>query len=336
MEFGIFDHLDRGDLPLKEYYEERLKVIEAYDRGGFYSYHVAEHHSTPLGMAPSPSIFLAAVAQRTQRLRFGPMVYALPFHHPIRLIEEICMLDQISGGRLEMGFGRGASPIELGLYGQNPADSQRIYEESLELILRGLSEKVLNFKGEFFSYDNVPMELEPLQKPHPPIWYGVHSPESAERAARSGLHIMSLDGAHETRSFTDRYREVWQETHGRSQRMPKMGIGRFIVVAESDNEALSIARRAYLKWHRSFNHLYNARGGRPRHPRPPDFDSVMETGLGYAGTAKSVSAFLQSQLAESGSTYLVGQFAFGDLSPSETLLSIELFTRHVMPELNSS
>ncbi len=62
----------------------------------------------------------------------------------------------------------------------------------------------------------------------------------------------------------------------------------------------------------------------------------METGLGYAGTAKSVSAFLQSQLAESGSTFLVGQFAFGDLSPSETLLSIELFTRQVMPELNSS
>jgi len=336
MEFGVFDHLDRGDLPLKEYYEERLKVIEAYDRGGFYSYHVAEHHSTPLGMAPSPSVFLAAVAQRTRRLRFGPMVYALPFYHPIRLIEEICMLDQISGGRLEMGFGRGASPIELGLYGQNPADSQRIYEESLELILRGLSEKVLNFKGEFFSYDNVPMELEPLQKPHPPIWYGVHSPESAERAARSGLHIMSLDAAHETRSFTDRYREVWQETHGGTQGMPKMGIGRFIVVAESDNEALSIARRAYLKWHRSFNHLYNVRGGRPRHPRPPDFDSVMETGLGYAGTAKSVSAFLQSQLAESGSTYLVGQFAFGDLSLSETLHSIELFTRHAMPELNSS
>ena len=336
MEFGVFDHLDRGDLPLKGYYEERLKVIEAYDRGGFYSYHVAEHHSTPLGMAPSPSVFLASVAQRTRRLRFGPMVYALPFYHPLRLIEEICMLDQISGGRLEMGFGRGASPIELGLYGQNPADSQRIYEESLELILRGLSEKVLNFKGEFFSYDNVPMELQPLQKPHPPLWYGVHSPESAERAAQNGLHIMSLDTAHETRSFTDRYREVWQETHGGTQGMPKIGIGRFIVLAESDNEALSIARRAYLKWHRSFNHLYKARGGRPRHPRPPDFDSVMETGLGYAGTAKSVSAFLQSQLAESGSTYLVGQFAFGDLSLSETLLSIELFTRRVMPELNSS
>ena len=85
MEFGIFDHLDRSDLPLQDYYEARLKLIEAYDRSGFYSYHVAEHHFTPLGMAPSPSIFLAAIAQRTRRLRFGPLVFALPLHHPLRM-----------------------------------------------------------------------------------------------------------------------------------------------------------------------------------------------------------------------------------------------------------
>ncbi len=335
MEFGVFDHLDRSELPLKEYYENRLKIIEAYDRGGFYAYHVAEHHSTPLGMAPSPSVFLAAVAQRTKRLRFGPMVYAIPFYHPLRLLEEICMLDQISGGRLELGFGRGASQIELTLYGQNPSDSQRVYSEGLDLILRGLAEKTLSFKGEFFSFDNVPMELQPLQKPHPPLWYGVHSTESAERAARSALHIISLDGARETRVFTDRYRGIWQETHGATEGKPKMGIGRFIVVAESEKEALSMARRAYLRWHESFTHLYTAYGTRPNHPRPPDFDLLMDAGLGCAGTAKSVTAFLRSELTESGSNYLVGQFAFGDLSLSETLLSIELFTRQVMPELSS-
>ena len=125
MKFGVFDHLDRGDLPLKDYYEARLKLIEAYDQGGFYAYHVAEHHSTPLGMAPSPSVFLAAVAQRTRRLRFGPLVYALPLYHPIRLIEEICMLDQISGGRLEIGFGRGASSTETSFYGLDPAKARQ-------------------------------------------------------------------------------------------------------------------------------------------------------------------------------------------------------------------
>src|SRR5689334_21576566 len=114
MKFGVFDHLDRNDLALADYYEARLKIIEAYDRHGFYAYHVAEHHSTPIGVAPSPSVFLSAIAQRTRDLRFGPMVYALPLYHPIRMIEEICMLDQMSGGRLEIGFGRGSSPIELG------------------------------------------------------------------------------------------------------------------------------------------------------------------------------------------------------------------------------
>jgi len=320
-------------LPLKDFYEARLKLIEAYDRAGFYAYHVAEHHSTPLGMAPSPSVFLCAIAQRTRRLRFGPLVYALPLHHPLRLIEEICMLDQLSGGRLEIGFGRGSSPVEIALYGQDPAKAQRIYAEALNLILQGLSERRVHCKGEFFSFDNVPMELEPLQKPHPPVWYGVHSVESAERAARLGFNIVSLDTARETRGFADQYRKVWRESRGETEGMPKIGVSRFIVIADSDQEALSVARRAYPKWHRSFYHLFRLYGGGPAHPRPPDFEGLAEAGQGIAGSPERVGAFLQSQLTESQATYLVGQFAFGDLSLSEALRSVELFTRHLMPAL---
>src|SRR5438309_2543434 len=132
MEFGVFDHLDRGSALLKEFYESRLKLIEAYDRAGFYAYHVAEHHSMPLGMAPSPTVFLSAVAQRTHRLRFGPLVYALPLHHPLRLAEEICMLDQLSGGRLDIGFGRGSSPMEIAFYGQDPKKAQNGHAWALE------------------------------------------------------------------------------------------------------------------------------------------------------------------------------------------------------------
>ena len=89
LEFGVFDHVDRHDQPLKDFYEDRFKLIEAYDRAGFYGYHCAEHHSTPLGMAPSPSVYLAAVGQRTKRLNFGPLVYTLALYHPLRLAEEI-------------------------------------------------------------------------------------------------------------------------------------------------------------------------------------------------------------------------------------------------------
>src|ERR687897_2081653 len=168
MKFGVFDHMDRASGDLGRQFDERLRLIELYERAGFHGYHLAEHHATPLGMAPSPSVFLAAVAQRTRRLRFGTLVYAMPLHHPLRLIEEICMLDQLSGGRLEIGFGRGSSSTEIAFYGQEPAKAQDIYTEARALILQGLTQRTLTFAGKFFSFKDIPMELEPLQKPHPP------------------------------------------------------------------------------------------------------------------------------------------------------------------------
>ena len=114
MKFGVFDHMDRGLVPLAQQYEERLKLIEAYDRAGFFCYHLAEHHATPLGMAPSPAVFLSAVAQRTKRMRLGPLVYILSLQNPLRAYEDICMLDHLSNGRLELGLGRGVSPVEIG------------------------------------------------------------------------------------------------------------------------------------------------------------------------------------------------------------------------------
>src|SRR5208282_5947964 len=111
--FGIFDHLERREVPLEQLYEERLQLIEAAARAGIFCYHLAEHHATPLGMSTSPNVFLAAVAMRTRRSNMVPLVYLLPLYHPIRLVEEICMLDQLSSGRLEVGVGRGISPFEL-------------------------------------------------------------------------------------------------------------------------------------------------------------------------------------------------------------------------------
>ena len=150
MKVGVFDHLDRNDLPLQAFYAERLKIVEAYDRYGFHAYHTAEHHATPLGLAASPSVFLAAVAQRTQRLRFGPLVYTLPLHHPLRLVEEICMLDQLSRGRFELGVGRGISPIETAYYGVDPALRQKIYLETLQVLRQALTGRTLSFHGEFY------------------------------------------------------------------------------------------------------------------------------------------------------------------------------------------
>jgi alkanesulfonate monooxygenase SsuD/methylene tetrahydromethanopterin reductase-like flavin-dependent oxidoreductase (luciferase family) len=336
MQFGVFDHLDRYGIPLADYYEDRLRLTQAYDRAGFFAYHLAEHHSTPLGMAPSPSVFLSAVAQRTRQLRFGPLVWAMPLHHPLRLIEEICMLDQLSNGRLELGFGRGSVGIEIEYYGANSDDAQEIYAESVELVLRGLTSKVLDFHGKRFSFSNVPMEIAPFQKPHPPVWYGVHAPDSAERAARRNLHVVSLDPPAETRLSIDRYRTVWPQVHPPSVPFPKLGLGRFIVVAPTDAEALARARRAYPVWHASFTHLFRLHGRAQSHPRPATFDLVMERGQGIAGAPATVAQFLSSQLAETRCNYVVGQFAFGDLTLAECLQSVELFASEVMPALRTT
>jgi alkanesulfonate monooxygenase SsuD/methylene tetrahydromethanopterin reductase-like flavin-dependent oxidoreductase (luciferase family) len=330
MEFGVFDHVDRSDLPLADYYESRLRIIEAYDRHGFFGYHMAEHHATPLGMAPSPSVFMAAIAQRTTRLRFGPMVYALPLYHPLRMIEEICMVDQMSRGRIEIGFGRGSSATEIEFYGQDPAEAQSLYAEALELIIKGLTEPSLNFQGKHFSFTDVPMALEPFQKPHPPIWYGVHAPDSAERAARRGLKVIDLDTPAATRLCFDRFRSTWREVH-RHQPLPLMGIGRFVVVGDSDAEALALARRAYPRWRKSFTYLHGRNRYIPAHPRPETFDEIAADGRAMAGSPATILALARQQIAETGANYFVGQFAFGDLTTEETLHSIDLFAREVMP-----
>ncbi len=333
MKFGIFDHLDVTGRPLDVYYEERLKIVELFDRAGFYSYHIAEHHSTPLGMAPSPNIFLTAVARHTRTLRLGPLVYALPMYHPLRLVQEICMLDQLSGGRLDIGFGRGASPIEAMYFGNDHKEAEPVYREYLDLILRGLADGRLDGRAGDHVFDDVPLQMGPYQKPHPPLWYGVHSPDSAERAARMGSNIVSLDTAPQTRELTDRFREVWAGLHGDAGAEPLMGLGLFVVVGESDAAALALARRAYPVWHDSFNYLFRRHGTRPVHQRPPDWDGIAAEGRAIAGSPDTVTEFLETSLSEAGVNYLLGQFTFGDMSLAETTRSVELFAAEVMPAL---
>ncbi len=172
--------------------------------------------------------------------------------------------------------------------------------------------------------------LEPLQKPYPPIWYGVHAPDSAERAAKRNLHVVSLDPPGETRLSIERYRATWRPPHPGAT-LPKLGLGRFIVVAETDATAIELARRAYLIWHRSFTYLFRLRDQPQAHPRPADFDALMERGQGVAGSPATVSDFLKRQLAETQCNYVVGQFAFGDMTREEALGSIGLFVSDVMP-----
>jgi alkanesulfonate monooxygenase SsuD/methylene tetrahydromethanopterin reductase-like flavin-dependent oxidoreductase (luciferase family) len=117
MKFGIFDYIDDRGEPLHKTYDDRLALLQAAEAAGFYGYHLTEHHATPLSMTPSPGVFLAAAARETQRIRLSTLLYLLPLYHPLRLFEELCMLDHLSHGRLDVGLGRGISPMEFEAYG---------------------------------------------------------------------------------------------------------------------------------------------------------------------------------------------------------------------------
>jgi alkanesulfonate monooxygenase SsuD/methylene tetrahydromethanopterin reductase-like flavin-dependent oxidoreductase (luciferase family) len=160
----------------------------------------------------------------------------------------------------------------------------------------------------------------------------VHAPDSAARAARRGLQVISLDPEPETRAAFDSFRAAWRDAHGAAA-LPLMGLGRFVVVAETDAQALATARRAYPRWHESFTHLRRLSNRTNAHPRPPTFDQLEAVGQGVAGAPGTVAAVLRRQIEATGSNYLVGQFVFGDLSLTEALQSIELFARQVMPAL---
>ncbi|WP_028602151.1 LLM class flavin-dependent oxidoreductase [Ottowia thiooxydans] len=334
MKIGIFDHLDRRDVPLHQYYADRLELVTHYDRLGFYAYHVAEHHATPLGMAPSPSVFLSSVAQRTRRLKFGPLVYTLPLYHPLRVAEEICMLDHLSQGRLQVGVGRGISPIEVGFYGVDPAKAQAMYIESYAVLMKALTSEVLDHEGEFFRFKQVPVELRPLQQPHPPIWYGVGNADGADWCVANNVNAVVNGPIARVREITDRFRAQWAGAGKAASALPLIGTSRHVVVAPTDAKALAIAERAYARWYASFMYLWLRHGSAPQFtPFPESFQEAQKLGLAVAGSPSTVRQVLAEQVEQAGVNYLLARFAFGDLTLAESTSSVELFAAEVMPAL---
>jgi alkanesulfonate monooxygenase SsuD/methylene tetrahydromethanopterin reductase-like flavin-dependent oxidoreductase (luciferase family) len=334
MKFGVMDHVDDSGRPPSEHYEVRLKLVEAMDRLGFYSYHVAEHHGTPLGFAPSPSVYLSAVAQRTRQLRFGPMVYVAALYHPMRLAEEICMLDQLSRGRLQLGLGRGAVWPEQEIYDVDPATVGERYAEARDIVLQALGADVVNFEGKHLRVRNFPVVLRPFQRPRPPIWYGIGNPESAPWAAAHSANVVSLQPAAVARRTLDRYREEWAKLGRAESDLPFLGLARHLVVAETDAGARAIARAAFPRWRKSFSALWDQRGVPLPLKFPWEWDELEASGMCVAGTPQTVREYLERQSAEARATFFLCQMVFGEIGYEDALNSLTLFAREVAPALS--
>ncbi len=338
LSFGMFDWVDgRDTASTAELYDSRIELIKAAEAAGFSRYHMAEHHATTLGMAPSPSVFLAAVARETRHIRLGPLVYLLPLYEPLRLAYEISMLDHLSHGRLELGVGRGVSPFELGYHGVDHTQTKPVFLEALDTVLTALTSDELTAGGDLTPrYEHVPMHLHPLQQPYPPLWYATTVPESSAWAGRHGLHLMGLGTSADFRSCVAAYREAAAKVEPGTHRLndhvvdPCIGMHRQIVVAPSDEEAMAIAAAGYDRfaynfislWHRHDQHHLDGR---------IDLEANHRSETMFIGSPASIIDKIERQRAEADLNYFALSFAWGNLSHAQSLQSIELFASEVMP-----
>jgi alkanesulfonate monooxygenase SsuD/methylene tetrahydromethanopterin reductase-like flavin-dependent oxidoreductase (luciferase family) len=337
MKFGVFDQNDRSGLPLTEQYEARLTLAEHYDRLGFHCFHMSEHHGTSLSMTPSPSVWMAALTQRTRQLRLWPLVYLLPTYHPARLYEEICILDHLSGGRFEFGIGRGASPHELDALGIDSTKAARMYTETFETIRRCFEQDSVTTTGEFWSLKDYVVEMKPYQRPCPPMWYAVGSPDSVVWPARNGFNVVCGGPVSRVRAISDRYREEREAARLQSETEPLIGINRYIIVGETDREAQDIGRKAWPAFYESFIKLWRKHGTEPVNAKlPPSFDQLVESGHAIAGSARTVNDVLSDQVSRAGLNYVIGSFMFGSMLHADAMASVHRFAENVMPTVGAA
>jgi alkanesulfonate monooxygenase SsuD/methylene tetrahydromethanopterin reductase-like flavin-dependent oxidoreductase (luciferase family) len=261
------------------------------------------------------------------------MVYLLPLYHPLRLIDEVCMLDQMSQGRFLYGVGRGISPIEVGFYGVDFATGTERFREAFEAIRIGLTENVLTFHGKYYDFNGIPIVMKPLQKPYPELWYGTSRPDSIPWAAERGAHIITLRDTTAARAIIDLYKSEWAKLGRDESELPMMGINRHIVVAESETDAREIAGRTYRPWRRHMELLW-AKYGVPfplKDALPEEWDALQALGHGIAGTPEQVRDYVGAVAEAAGASYFVCDFAFGTIEYEEARRSVDLFASEVMP-----
>ncbi len=338
LEFGLFDWIEWDQSPPNEIFENRLRMLEYADRSGFYSYHLAEHHITPLSVSPSPAVFLAAAAQRTSRLRLGPLVFLLPFYHPIRLYHEICMLDNLSNGRLDLGVGRGVSPIEAEEFGVDLGISWEVFNEQMDMFTSSFSSGRLNHRGAHYDYRDIELWITPQQKPYPPLWYASNNIETVPWMAQHGFNTCNVfaDNAGIKAHF-DLYKQVWHAERmpdglNSHVSVPKLGLVRHLYVAPTDEQAQAEARPAYDTWFHNIDYLW-AKNGLDILSFMKDFDDLGARDVVIIGSPSTVREKVQRAIDETGINYFCPIFAWGDLTPDRVMSCMKLFVEDVMPHI---
>jgi len=348
MKFGLnfFPSFRLSDLSTADYFAQCLRLAERADQLGFNSVKTVEHYFFEYGgHSPSPIVLLSAVAARTRRIRpiTGAVIPA--FNHPIKLAAELAVLDNLSGGRLDAGFGRAFIPKEFEAFGIPMDESRARFEEGLDIVTRLWTEERVSYRGKFHSFDDVRLLPRPVQKPHPPIWIAaVASMESFVWAGRHGYHVMIVPYAGDMRKVRDMvsaYREAWREA-GHPPGREQIQTSLHCYLAETSREAIERVRprveryievfsEAVSSWATHQSPQYASYGKLVESIARTTIESMLEERQALIGTPEEVIEQLRYHVDVFGEFEPSLQINFGGISVQDALRTLELFASGVMP-----
>jgi alkanesulfonate monooxygenase SsuD/methylene tetrahydromethanopterin reductase-like flavin-dependent oxidoreductase (luciferase family) len=335
MKFGVLQFFSWPErrVSLPTVYERALQRIDIMDKTGYDAVWLAEHHFTTYSVCPSVHMMGLHVANRTQHLRIGTGISLAAFYHPLRLAEEVALLDVLSGGRVNWGAGRGFDPTEFKAFGVPPEESSQRFREAVEIVLAAWKNDRLTWRGGYWHFDDIEVLPKPQQQPHPPTWIAVSSPEAIGWAGAQGYSIMLGPHAHYTDMAhkRDAYRKEL-EAHGHTIAGRDLPMARLLAVAESESAAADIARRgaqwmvdAYVNPSKAANAATIASSRRDASGRTLDPVEYYLDGVVVYGTPARVLDQLQQLREEMFLEYL--------LCAPLSHASFMMFTDKVLPRL---
>jgi alkanesulfonate monooxygenase SsuD/methylene tetrahydromethanopterin reductase-like flavin-dependent oxidoreductase (luciferase family) len=332
-----------------EIIRRELEQIEWTEELGFDAAWLTEHHFIDYGLSVDPAALAASAATRTRRIRIGLAAAILPFHHPIRLAEQMALIDIISGGRLDVGVGRGNRPAEFAGYRIPQEQSRERFDECVEIMTRAWTEERVTFEGRFFTVPGVPVIPKPVQRPHPPLYQVCVSKDGIENTALRGWPMLNsvlfgpVDQLVANRDiYVDTLRKSGRSDAEVASLLRHWGVSRQIYVAPTDAQALEEARAAELWYQDSFRRFVLPERIEDAHPSlQPGFRAMAER-LGQVTWEGLVAETLAFGSPDTVARHIevmrnmgVGQILcwmnFGGLPQDRVRRSMELFAREVMP-----
>jgi alkanesulfonate monooxygenase SsuD/methylene tetrahydromethanopterin reductase-like flavin-dependent oxidoreductase (luciferase family) len=341
MRFGTFHLIGAPEMqPGEQRVGETIDQIVLADQLGLHKAWIAEHHFSNYGYATNPLLLIAKAAGLTQQIRFGQAIIVTPFWHPLRLAEDIALTDILTGGRLDVGVGRGYQKMEFDGLGLDIQDSRETFVEQLALMKKAWTEDDFTHDGTFFKVPRpITMLPKPIQKPHPAIWVACQSEQTIDWTAAEGYHPIFSGSSGGTQIFGWRQRFVEQrQAAGDSDPNPRVAVQRFVFVSDTEEEAR--AAMWQTRWLRRLaNHLRNdvaritAGRNEPFAPASEPTDEEMWDRVVYGPPERCIAQIRRD--VEMGFTDFIGWFDVGGLPHETVTRSMRRFAEEVMPAFSS-